>query len=151
MRSDRKTIMTAVGTVFQKKCGLQFLDIVETNATKVRILGRQPNQRVGDFVRVVESILVAAEEAPWKVDISRTYFLKGGSVVQAVRLIFDIPADTDLEDIQAQLVQAIVSTRLAGAEADADVPLPWTGTVDNGKGKGAGPQGTLPAILRRRT
>lgn len=149
--SDRIDVLKWLGTVLEKKCGLHFLEVSAMGTTKIRILARQPSERVGDFVRVVGEILRLASEAQWKVDISRAYFLKGAAVVQAMRLIFDIPTDYDIGEFRTQMIQAVVSTRLPG-ESD-EVPLPWGGAdrnTPNERGKGVVPEGTPPLILQRR-
>lgn len=83
----KKSVRQTLGPILKVKSAMEIID-VQTSPGQIRILARQPQARVGDLVMVIHQLLSRMQEqAEWKVDISKAYFLKDGRVVQAVRLI----------------------------------------------------------------
>lgn len=65
-------------------------DVVSHNVlpSQLRILGRVNNDRQGVWVATMDRILAQAEkQTDWSVDLSKTYFRRGGRIVFAWRII----------------------------------------------------------------
>lgn len=69
--------------------------------TQLRLLGRLPQERVGDWLVFMHHICTKMQSHKWKVDISKSYFLRDGKIVFAWRVIFQAP------DIEAELQNII--------------------------------------------
>ena len=108
---------------------------------QVRLIGRVPAPLVKGWLIIVQQLLVRGAEAPWSVDISKSYFLRAGRVMFGWRLIFqgeDINQYAD--DIMATVTnsprpRAVVDEQpLHGASAHRNRQKP-------GSLKGAAPVG----------
>jgi hypothetical protein len=69
-----------------RKSGFEVVN--EANSEKqIRIIGRVTNNRMPTWLVVIQRLLIKAEEAPWSIDISKQYFLRGGKVLFGWRVI----------------------------------------------------------------
>ena len=122
-----------------------------TTATQIRMVGRIPKNKTGQWLRVMERLLVQADSSPWNVDLSKQYFVRGGKLLFGWRII--IQAEQPEQYIE-QLVSIIRSTPTVQRQLD-EVAL--HGNVDRSYlrgGKGAQPVfravvGPLAALQRR--
>lgn len=82
------------------------IEIVESDVkpTKLRLIGRlRPN--AGDHWKMVMHRLLLSEvDAPWKIDISKKYFLRGNQVFYGWRIILN---GEDLETQYPNIIQLI--------------------------------------------
>jgi hypothetical protein len=133
-------------TNLRAKCGFEVADVT-TSETTARFLGRLPKDRQGDWLLVIHRLLLDGAKRSWKIDISKSYFLRGGKLVYGWRLILQGGQPVSmLEDAINSVVAApqtaraeITSAPLVGAS------IYRTQEID-GKGVGAG--GGLPPVLR---
>lgn len=72
---------------------------------QLRVIGRIPPTGTGTWLQVLESLLIASEQAPWDIDASKQYFLRDGSIRYAWRLIFQVGA----EDVVQNHIQTFVN------------------------------------------
>lgn len=136
----QQLVQNRLGTALRIKSAASIID-VQVTPGQVRILARQPQARIGDLVLVIQQVLMHMEEASWKVDISKPYFLKEGKVVQGVRII--LQTQDPLKDIEELTLAVETTTRSRGVELD-DVPLAGNPNRHVQKnGKGAGPLGSI--------
>ena len=78
---------------------------------QLRLLGRAPQDRMGDMLLLIHALKSAVEQSPgWDVDISKTYILRNGKVVFGWRFIFQ---SADDQGIGAHLndIARVVCTR----------------------------------------
>lgn len=141
---DHSQAWAQLGMALKLRCGFEVVQVTPSEK-QLRILGRLPQLRMGDWLLTIHHIIThVTDNSPgWTVDISKHYFLRGPKVVFAWRLIFQGP------DIVRQ-VPSIINTingsprsnrteinemPLIGASADRNAQSPT--------GKGAGLMGTV--------
>jgi len=124
-------------TTLHKRVGFEIVgETVSPN--QIRIIGRLPQPNMQNWLVVLQRLLLKAEQTPWKVDVSKQYFVKNGKVFYAWRVIFQAEEiATHLEDI----ISTISTAPRARAEVD-EVNL-YAGENRNAlrMGKGAQPSG----------
>jgi len=131
----------------RKKVGFEVVSQSET-PNQLRILGRIPEDNLGlngnNWKIVKYRLLVAMEDRPWKVDISKSYFIKKETkkMVFAWRVLLQ-------GDGIAQHYADIINIIATSPPARADVmEIPLSGGADrnnpSGGRRGAGPAGTVP-------
>jgi hypothetical protein len=106
------------------------------------LIGRVPNALVKNWLIIVRQLLIRGAEAPWSVDISKSYFLRSGRVMFGWRLIFQ---GQDIAQHAVDMVSTITnsprakatieSQPLAGASANRNQQTP-------GSLRGAAPSGS---------
>lgn len=123
--------------LLRAKTGFEIVDF-NPKETQLRILGRLPSTRMGDWLATVHALYSHAEkQSHWTVDISKYYFKRNGKVVYAWRMIFQADSiEMRMDGILAALsvmptqsVKEIDQFPLVGVGADRNVPK-------NGKGAG---------------
>jgi hypothetical protein len=119
---------------------MEILD-VQVQPGQIRILARQPQARIGDFVMVTHHLLTKMnEQEDWKIDISKPYFLKGGRVVQAVRFIIQTTDPVlHIQDVANVVQDAPCSNHVEVNE----MVLPGAGAERNSGKNGKGAVGSL--------
>lgn len=113
----------------------------QVGTNQIRLVGRVPPNASQYWVLIVHHMLVQMAQRPWKVDISKHYFIRdmesGPRMFYAWRLIFqaDLVAD-HLEDISGVVRSSPQPARVELQE----YPLPGAGANRNEhkNGKGAG-------------
>jgi hypothetical protein len=116
--------------------------------TRLRILGRLPLDRAGmnmsNWKVLMERLLTAAEQGrPWSVDLSKSYFKKGGRIVYAWRVIFQGDAiETHLTDI-INVVKTSPGARIPEPTEVRLYGLPQDRNNTAGGKAGAGPVGSV--------
>jgi hypothetical protein len=131
--------------VLMQKAGFQVVGQPTKGATQLRIVGRLPdNKGMGQWLLVVDQLLARAEQATWKVDISKQYLRRDGKLRFGWRLIFQGESlEADMQNIAAAVVSAPRPARVEVTE----VPLLGASPDRNNgaaTGKGAGPSGSFP-------
>ena len=140
------TMQKELHRALNQKAGFE---VVEESSTpsQLRLLGRIPLDREGqnmnNWLIIMRQLLSQSATSPWKVDISKHYFLLAGKVVYAWRVIFQAEAiDPHLGDIATVVNSAPQSSRtelteipLAGASRDRNSTV--------GGRRGAGPIGAV--------
>lgn len=125
-------------TLLRSKFGFEAKD-VRPGKNQLRILGRLPNNRLGDWLVAMHHVFLRMEQCPWAVDISKSYFVRSGKIVFAWRLIFQ----------SQEPLERFISTDICNAFEGAprgtrgqvmEVPLIGASALRQGKtarGKGA--------------
>jgi hypothetical protein len=133
-----------LGLALAKKSRFEPVQIT-ASTSQVRILGRQPNEDMGNLVLVIDALLAAEEkQQSWALDVSKTYFRKqfpsGKKVVQGMRFIIEAPDVTPIIELLASIVD---TTRTIPRQVRVDeFPLVGAGmsrTSTNPRGRGARP------------
>lgn len=136
--NDLKALLAA-------RTGFETLDMQPSEA-RIRLVGRVPPNATSQWVLIVHKLLTTAERAPWKVDISRFYFLRDAGnnkkLFYSWRVIFDAP--------QVQNHLKHIMDTINGAPRPARVELqeiPLHGAQRNHhNGKGAYAAETTPMV-----
>lgn len=130
----------------RRKVGFEVVSQAET-PNQLRILGRIPTDRLGlnegNWKIVKYRLLKAMEQRPWKVDLSKSYFIKKETdkMVFAWRILLQ---GEDIAQHYADVINIIQSSPPARAEV-MEIPLVGNSRNDTAGGKrGAGPAGTVP-------
>jgi hypothetical protein len=126
-----------------KRAGFEVVNTTGSQ-TQLRVLGRvQGSENTARWLLVVERLLVKAAGAPWSIDISKQYFLRGEKLLYGWRVILQAP---DLAPHFDAIVAAVNSTPARVAVVSDEVPLnasPNRNALRNGKGA----QGVLTAVV----
>jgi hypothetical protein len=134
--------------MMQRKCGFELVNHALMPPTRLRMLGRVPvdqaGMNMGNWKVLMDRLLTAVEQGrPWSVDISKSYFKKGGRLVYAWRLIFQAEA------IEQQLADIINLTKTSpGSARPEPLEVRLYGVEENrnstaGGKRGAGPLGSV--------
>lgn len=130
-------------TVLAKKAGFEVVNATG-NQAQLRVLGRvQGSENTARWLLVVERLLMKAVGAPWNIDISKQYFLRGEKLLYGWRVILQSP---DLTPHFSTIVSTVNSTPSRVAVVSDEIPLnanPNRNALRNGKGA----QGVLTAIV----
>ena len=116
---------------------------------QIRALGRVHAQHEDNWKVGMQHILSIAEGAEWSADISRQYFLRGGVLVYAWRVIFQ---GGDMAALAPHILATLNNTPRARVEL-MEQPLPGVKgqrTMMNKRGKGAGSADSTPLLLQQR-
>jgi len=102
-------------TLLRSKFGYEARDVT-SGKKQLRVLGRLPNERMGDWLIGMHFAHQALQRQPgWSVDFSKFYFPRNGKIVYAWRLIFqsvdDQPISAHLQDIMNSFSSAPQSSR----------------------------------------
>lgn len=131
-----------ISTALRAKCGFETINVSATD-TQARFIGRVSPSQMGGWILVIHQLLSHAEQgAPWSIDISKQYFLKGGRVVFGWRIIIQSPS---IEAAVPSLVAVIQGTPRTGGGETTEMPLIGASVNRNTviRGKGAAPSGKL--------
>jgi hypothetical protein len=130
----------------RKKVGFEVVSQAES-PNQLRILGRIPGDRLGsnegNWKIVKWRLLKAMESRPWKVDLSKSYFIKKETdkMVFAWRILLQ---GEDIAQHYADVISIIESSPQSRAEV-MEIPLLGNSRNDTAGGKrGAGPAGMVP-------
>jgi hypothetical protein len=131
----------------RKRVGLEVVSHTET-PNQLRILGRIPEDALGlngnNWKIVKYRLLLAMEDRPWKVDLSKSYFIRKETqkMVFAWRVLLQ---GENVAQHYADVINIIETSPSARAEV-LEIPLAAGGDRNNTAGgrRGAGPVGTVP-------
>jgi hypothetical protein len=134
---DLKKLVTALRT----KCGLQVLES-GLGERQIRILGRLPQERMGDWLLFIHHALVQLDDKKpgWTVDISKHYFLYQRKVVYGWRLIFQAPK---IVEFLPSILNAVMGAPESARREIMEVPLLGVGPNRNSPTHGRGAGGVL--------
>lgn len=105
-------------TSFGAKVGYEVVQ--ETvNANQLRLIGRVPEKRAGDWLDAVSSLIDRSGEH-WSIDISRHYFKRDGKLVFAWRVIIRAK---DLEATVNDIINVLHATPASTRSELKEVPL----------------------------
>lgn len=101
---------------------------------QIRLFGRVRQPRMPGWLNVIRDLLLAAEDEPWSIDISRQYFLRGKKLFFGWRLILQ---GQDISQHVPQICKIVRAVDVSpGRELD-EVPLhasPNRNALRNGRG-----------------
>lgn len=118
--------------------------VQETCTTKqLRFVGRVLPSKTKQWLRVAEQLLLHSESAPWSLDLSKLYFLRGGKLMYGWRLI--IQAEDVAQHVPA-LVSIVGATPAIQAQLE-EVRLYGRGNNDVLERGGRGAQSVLTAVV----
>jgi hypothetical protein len=131
-----------------------------SSENQIRLVGRVPPNAMSYWVLIVHRLLVVSGQSPWKVDISKTYFLRemksGKKLFYAWRLIFQA---TGVMEHVPHIVETINNTPRPSKVELTEFPLtgysPNRNRLVNGKGAGSvdrmplGPMAAMHAMAGR--
>jgi hypothetical protein len=150
------TAANALFAALRKKVSFEVVSQTET-PNQLRILGRIPTDRLGlnegNWKIVKYRLLIAMEERPWKVDLSKSYFIKTETkkMVFAWRILLQ---GENIAQHYADIISVISTSPSARAEV-MEIPLVGNSRNDTTGGRrGAGPVGSVavgPFALQQRT
>lgn len=90
-----------------KKAGFETLEVGRKQPNQIRVMGRVHKGVMGKWKEAIHRLLAAQEGARWKVDISKQYFLRSGSVFYGWRLLFQ---GEDMESLLPEVYTVISDT-----------------------------------------
>jgi hypothetical protein len=81
---------------------------VQENMTsnQIRLVGRVAINKVGQWLLIMERLLLKAQNAPWHLDLSKQYFLRGNRILYGWRVILQADNVAQYADELAQTVLA---------------------------------------------
>lgn len=110
-----------------KKSGFQVLDH-NASEGQLRVMGRQLKDTMGvnlnNWFLVIRTLLQKHTKAPWKVDVSKNYFLRGDVVIYGWRLIFQTDDGSSLDPHLQEIVATILSSPHTARGELSEYPLP---------------------------
>ena len=136
--ADRKQLYAALGS----RAGFETVSETATDQ-QLRVIGRVSQQGMPNWLIVIQQLLLNQEDAPWNVDISKQYFLRGGKVLYGWRLIFQ---GEELESYLDQIIEIVHGSPHAKRTVD-EVPLVGCSPDRNVPKRGKGAQGVLGAVV----
>jgi len=89
----------------KQRIGYEVVKEQVTNS-QIRVIGRVPQQLTRNWIVVMHHLLLGENAAPWSLDVSKQYFLRGGQVVWGWRLIFQA---SSIEDHIPGIIQLLGS------------------------------------------
>lgn len=127
------TSLRDLQAALNKKSGFEVVDHSESEG-RLRLMGRQPKDRLGvnlnNWLLVVRSLLRRSPAAPWKVDISKEYFLRGEQVLYGWRLLFQ---GEDIASHYEDIFAAIMNAEHTSRGELTEFPLPGGDIYQRGK------------------
>ena len=112
------------------------------SSSQMRLVGRIPQANMANWLVIMQRLLLRADKSPWKVDISKQYFLSSGKVLFGWRLIFQ---GEGIAGYLSEISQTVDGAPKARVEID-EVPL-HASPSRNALVRGKGAQGVLTAVV----
>jgi len=131
----------------QAKTGFEPLS-KDNTADRIRSNGRVRQPNVAIWLQVVERLLMRSQSAPWKVDISKQYFMQGDELKYSWRIIIQCA------DVLKYLPDILSTIDSAPMVVNTSDEIPLHGNPDRlalKNGKGAQPLGSFVAGKAART
>lgn len=147
---------TALLTLLRSKFGYEARNVTPSKK-QLRVLGRLPNHRMGDWLVGMHHVHQVLSRRPgWSVDFSKYYFPRNGKIVYAWRLIFQSVDDQPIEAHFQEIANAFSGAPQSARGEVMEVALMGTSTRSrnaSGGGKGAytigGSNPFMPSAARR--
>jgi len=110
---------------------------------QLRLVGRVPASKTGQWLRVMEQLLLQAQNAEWNIDLSKQYFLRGSRVLYGWRIIVQAAGVAQHDRLLAGIVigTPVVQTQLQ------EVRLYGRGSNDAMQRGGRGAQPLFQAVV----
>jgi hypothetical protein len=120
-------------------------EVVQESSTdrQVRYVGRVAPSKVKQWLWVAEQLLIHSDGAPWSLDLSKLYFLRGGKLMYGWRLIIQ---GENVAQYQAALIAAVSKAPAVQAQLE-EVRLYGRGNNDALEHGGRGAQSVLTAVV----
>jgi hypothetical protein len=120
-------------------------EVVQESCTtkQIRYVGRVAASKAKQWLRVAEQLLQQSDGAPWSLDLSKLYFLRGGKLMYGWRLIVQ---GEDVMQYQAALVAAVTKAPTVQAQLE-EVRLYGRGNNEVMEHGGRGAQSVLTAVV----
>lgn len=128
-----------------KKNGFEILSKDES-PSQLRLMGRVHAPFMGQWKVTMQRLLAMQENAPWKVDISKNYFLRANKVFYGWRLVFQAP---DIVALYEELTKTILAAPASARNEVTEIPLIGTHRDPERVGV-AGTVAVGPMAIRRR-
>jgi len=110
---------------------------------QLRLVGRIPSNKTGQWLRVMEQLLLHAQNAAWNIDLSKQYFLRGSRVLYGWRIIVQAAGVAQYDQALASIV---ASTPAVQAQLQ-EVRLYGRGSNDAIQRGGRGAQPLFTAVV----
>lgn len=125
-----------------KKAGYEAVN-TKSQPNQLRFLGRVPQPLLPTWLLLVQRLLEASVGAPWSVDISKQYFMRGDKLVFGWRIILQGEA---VETHLGTVVTIIKNVQRVSNQLD-EVPLYSRPNRNSLSGTGKGAQPTESAVV----
>lgn len=128
----------ALQAVLQQRVGFEVVQL-SAKTNQVRYFGRVRSSYMPTWLEAMRELLVVSEKAPWSIDLSRQYFLRGEKLFFGWRIILQ---GENLQIHLPQITDLIQRVKVMSRQLD-EVPL--NARADRNalrNGKGAQPTGT---------
>ncbi len=127
-----------LSTLLKSRFGLEVRDMSQPSPKQLRILGRLPQVRMGDWLLGMHHVCTHVARRPntWTVDFSKNYFVRNGKIVYAWRII--IQAES-VEKYAQDIINAFTGAPHSARGEIMEIPLMGASTIRgrNDRGKGA--------------
>lgn len=133
----------------QKKAGFEAVSVSEPSPNQLRALGRIPEDiggmNMGNWKILMYRLYTVMGDRPWKVDISKSYFIKEETkkLVFAWRVIIQ---GENLAQHLPEIIQVVTSSPVSARSEVTEIPLAGAagnrGKVTGGR-RGAGPSSQM--------
>ena len=127
---------------FEARVGFEVVSKSSTES-QLRLIGRVPSQKMGDWLIIIQRLLGRSEEADWNIDISKQYFLRSGKILYGWRLI--VQADEVAGHLD-EIVSLVTSSPRSKKEI-TEIPLTGAGAHRTTLKRGKGAQSVLNASV----
>jgi hypothetical protein len=136
------TTLRDLQAALNRKSGFEMVDHTDGDS-QLRIMGRQKKDAMGvnlnNWFLVIRNLLQRHVTAPWKVDVSKMYFLRGETVIYGWRLIFQTGDGSSLEPHVPDIVAAIMGAPHTARGELTEYPLPGASAdrnISDGRSRG---------------
>lgn len=121
------TTLRDLQAALNRKSGFEVVDHTDSSI-QLRVMGRQKKDAMGvnlnNWFLVIRNLLQRHTSTPWKVDISKMYFLRGETVIYGWRLLFQTSDGSSLEPHVADIVATIMGAPHTARGELTEYPLP---------------------------
>lgn len=107
--------------------GIEILEVDE-KPKQLRLIGRLHKNYGDQWKLVMHRLLTAEATTPWKADVSKKYFLRGGKVFYGWRLVFQAE---NLVQFYDNITKVIQTTPLPSRVTVEEIPLQGTSADRN--------------------
>jgi hypothetical protein len=129
-------------SAFEARVGFEVVSKSSTEG-QLRLMGRVPSQRMGDWLIIIQRLLGSSEEADWNIDISKQYFLRGGKILYGWRLI--VQANEVVNHLEE--IVALVTSSPRSKKEITEIALTGAGVHRTTLKRGKGAQSVLNASV----
>lgn len=110
---------------------------------QLRFVGRVSPNKTAQWLRVMERLLVREHEAPWTIDLSKQYFLRGSKLLYGWRMILQ---GEGVEQYFEDVIATVMSAPTIQSQVE-EVRLYGRGNNDASMSGGRGAQPLFSAVV----